>query len=60
MLYGKGHCDVRLLEKLYGFDKGKEYKFILLKFRNMSAFHKVKEFWYTRVKDKSIPFLKMY
>ena len=37
---------------LYGFDKGKEYRFILIKFRNTSAMYKVKEFWLYRVKDR--------
>lgn len=43
-------------KKLYGFDKGKEYRFVLIKFRNTSAMHKVKEFWLYRVKDRTSQF----
>lgn len=34
-------------KKLYGFDNGKEYKFIKLEFANLSAFNKAKNIWYT-------------
>ena len=43
-------------KKLYGFDKGKEYRFVLIKFRNTSAMYKVKEIWLYRVKDKTSQF----
>ena len=39
-------------KKLYGFDKGREYHFVLIKFRNTSAMYKIKEFWMYRVKDR--------
>ena len=39
-------------KKLYGFDKGREYRFVLIKFRNTSAMYKIKEFWMYRVKDR--------
>lgn len=32
--------------KLYGFDNGKQHKFIRLDFSNMSAFNKAKKLWY--------------
>jgi hypothetical protein len=34
-------------KKLYGFDSGKEYKFLKMVFENMNAFNKAKNFWYT-------------
>ena len=34
-------------KKLYGFDGGKEHKFIKFEFKNMGAYNKVKNFWYT-------------
>jgi len=34
-------------KKLYGFDAGKEYKFIKLEFNNINAFNKAKNLWYT-------------
>ena len=33
--------------KLYGFDGGKEHKFIRLEFTSLPAFNKVKNLWYT-------------
>lgn len=44
MCYGK-------TKKLYGFDAGKEYKFIKLVFTNMNAFNKAKNLWYTEYKN---------
>ena len=49
-------CKIIKRKKLYGFDKGKEYRFVLIKFRNTSAMHKVKEFWLYRVKDRTSQF----
>ena len=45
--------DVKLVkrEKLYGFDNFKKYKFILIKFKNMNVFNKLKRIWYTDDKD---------
>jgi DNA polymerase elongation subunit (family B) len=34
-------------KKLYGFDGGKEHKFIKFEFKNMAAYNKVKNLWYT-------------
>ena len=39
-------CKLIKRKKLYGFDEGKEYKFILLKFTNVQAYNKVKNLWY--------------
>ena len=41
-------CDSKLIKrkKLYGFDGGKEHKFVLLKFTSMPAFNKAKNIWY--------------
>ena len=35
-------------KKLYGFDGGKEHKFLMLQFHNMSAFNKAKNLWYSQ------------
>lgn len=40
-------CKLVKRKKLYGFDTGKEYKFILFKFNNNSVLNKVKKLWYT-------------
>ena len=40
-------CIIIKRKKLYGFDGGKEHKFIKFEFASMSAFNKVKNLWYT-------------
>ena len=40
-------CIIIKRKKLYGFDGGKEYKFIKFEFASLSAFNKVKNLWYT-------------
>jgi len=40
-------CKIIKRKKLYGFDNGKEYKFLKFDFNNMSALNKVKNLWYT-------------
>ena len=40
-------CIIIKRNKLYGFDGGKEHKFIKFEFASMSAFNKVKNLWYT-------------
>ena len=40
-------CKIIKRKKLYGFDGGKEHKFIFVEFANLSAFNKAKNFWYT-------------
>ena len=44
--YENSICECKIIKKhkLYGFDAGKEYKFVLLKFNNTSAMNKVKKF----------------
>jgi len=39
-------CKLVEKKKLYGFDNGKHHKFILLVFKNIQAFNKVKNLWY--------------
>jgi len=39
-------CKLIKRKKLYGFDGGKEHKFLALKFDNMPAFNKAKNLWY--------------
>ena len=40
-------CKIIKRKKLYGFDGGKEHKFILFEFANLTAFNKAKNFWYS-------------
>jgi DNA polymerase elongation subunit (family B) len=40
-------CKIIRRKKLYGFDGGKEHKFIFLEFANLNAFNKAKNLWYT-------------
>ena len=40
-------CIVVKRKKLYGFDGGKEHKFVKLEFANLPAFNKVKNLWYS-------------
>jgi DNA polymerase elongation subunit (family B) len=39
-------CKLIKRKKLYGFDAGKEYRFVMIEFSNMNAFNKVKKMWY--------------
>lgn len=41
------NCIIVKRKKLYGFDGGKEHKFIKFEFENMNAFNKTKNLWYT-------------
>jgi DNA polymerase elongation subunit (family B) len=41
------NCIIVKRNKLYGFDGGREYKFLKLEFSSMNAFNKVKNLWYT-------------
>jgi DNA polymerase elongation subunit (family B) len=40
-------------KKLYGFDAGKQYKFLLIKFKNESAMKKAKGLWYDSYTSKN-------
>ena len=40
-------CKIIKRKKLYGFDGGKEHKFIYLEFANLNTFNKVKNLWYS-------------
>ena len=40
-------CVIIKRKKLYGFDGGKEHKFIKFEFKNIGAYNKVKNLWYT-------------
>ncbi len=44
-------CKFVKRKKLYGFDKEKDHKFILLKFKNTRVYWKVKQLWYDKVDD---------
>jgi DNA polymerase elongation subunit (family B) len=47
--YEKSISDCKIIKrkKLYGFDGGKEHKFIMFQFTNLQAFNKAKNLWYT-------------
>jgi DNA polymerase elongation subunit (family B) len=51
--YEKSIIECKLIErkKLYEFDAGKLHRFILIKFANVPAYNKVKNFWYHDVTD---------
>jgi DNA polymerase elongation subunit (family B) len=40
-------CLIIKRKKLYGFDGGKEHKFIKFEFKNIGAYNRVKNLWYT-------------
>jgi DNA polymerase elongation subunit (family B) len=40
-------CKIIRRKKLYGFDGGKEHKFIFIEFANFNAFNKAKNLWYS-------------
>jgi DNA polymerase elongation subunit (family B) len=40
-------CIIIKRKKLYGFDGGKEHKFVKFEFNNIGAFNKTKNIWYT-------------
>ena len=41
-------CKLLRRKTLYGFDGGKDHKFLLLKFKNMATMNRVKNLWYER------------
>ena len=45
-------CKLLRRKALYGFDGGKEHKFLMLKFKNMATMNKVKNLWYNRKGDE--------
>ena len=42
-------CKLIKRKRLYGFDGGKDYKFVMLKFNNMNAFNKAKKLWFKEI-----------
>jgi len=44
------NCIMVNRKKLYGFDSGKEYKFLKFEFANLDAFNKTKNLWYSDYK----------
>lgn len=51
-------CKIIKRKKLYGFDGGKEHKFIFIEFANLNAFNKVKNLWYSNDKEKGYSLTK--
>jgi len=45
-------CEIIKRKKLYGFDGGKDHKFIIFKFLNVPAFNKAKNIWYYDTTNK--------
>jgi len=45
-------CKLIRRKALYGFDGGKDHKFLMLKFKNMATMNKVKNLWYNRKGDE--------
>ena len=45
-------CKFIKRKKLYGFDKEKNHKFLLLKFKNTRVYWKVKQLWYDKVESE--------
>ncbi len=45
-------CKLLRRKALYGFDGGKDHKFLMLKFKNMATMNKVKNLWYNRKGDE--------
>jgi len=54
--YEASLCECKLIKrkKLYGFDGGKEYKFLAFKFDNMQAFNKAKNLWYNSNSERKL------
>ena len=48
--YEESICECKLIKKkkLYGFDGGKEHKFLFISFENIQAFNRAKNFWYDK------------
>ena len=44
-------CIIVKRKKLYGFDGGKEYKFLRLEFNDITGFNKAKNYWYSNYND---------
>jgi DNA polymerase elongation subunit (family B) len=45
-------CKLLRRKALYGFDGGKDHKFLMLKFKNMATMNKAKNLWYNRKGDE--------
>ena len=58
--YSDSVLEVRLIErkKLYGFDGGKNHRFLLIKFANFVVFNRAKNLWYTNYVDNERKLLK--
>lgn len=52
--HSKGICDSYLIKrkKLYGFDNGKEHKFVRIDFSNLNAFNKTRNLWYFKPSEE--------
>lgn len=44
-------CKTIMRRKLYGFDAGREYKFLRLEFENMAGYNKAVNLWYSSYED---------
>ena len=59
--YDEAIVDCKLVKhkKLYGFDGGKKYNFVMLKMKNMQAFYKVRSLW-NRIHENNGVRMKYY
>ena len=46
-------CKLLRRKKLYGFDGGKDHKFLMLKFKNVATMNRVKNMWYEWIAKKN-------
>ena len=53
-------CKIIKRKKLYGFDGGKEHKFIFIEFANLAAFNKAKNLWYSDYQNGHVLFKDGY
>ena len=58
--YGITDCKIIRRHKLYGFDANREYKFVLLRFKNTIVMNKVKNLWYNIEADRDSLFGRRY
>jgi len=51
-------CSLVQSKTLYGFDNGKKYNFMIVRFSHMAAFNRIKNLWYEYVASESDPAVK--
>jgi len=51
-------CSLVQSKTLYGFDNGKKYNFMIVRFAHMQAFNRIKNLWYEYVESENEPEIK--